>query len=117
MLIASAPYAQDLSEVAGYWDGTIDVYGEELKINLTFSYTDGELDGTIDIPQQNSYNLPIEVTGREDDSLIFQFQTGTGPAVFHGLRMNQNRKIAGNFEQVDELFPFQIAKKRIFNGR
>ncbi|MCC5908490.1 MAG: alpha/beta hydrolase [Balneolaceae bacterium] len=116
-LFSFVAHSQNLSEVAGYWDGSIDLYGEELKINLTFSYTDEELDGTIDIPRQGSFNLPVEVTGANSDSLFFQFETGTGPAVFHGKRNRGNRTIEGNFEQMGEFFPFQLFKKNVFNGR
>lgn len=98
-------------DVAGDWSGAILVPGQELAVSFTFSYTDGELDGMIDIPQQNAFNLPVEFTKTDRDSLIFQFETGTGPAIFRGKWVRNSNEINGNFNQLTYSFPFSINKR------
>jgi uncharacterized protein len=110
LFIAQTLHAQSLPEVAGYWEGFIEITGQNLGINFTFSYADGELDGTMDIPQQQAYNLPVEFTKADADSLIFQFETGTGPALFRGKWNYSDQRIDGNFEQMGLSFPFSIRK-------
>lgn len=111
LLFTSPTHAQQYSEVEGIWRGSIDVYGNELNIQIIFSYSDGELDGTLDIPQQQAYNLPIEVIRTEDEEVTFQFETGTGPAIFYGIWSAVDRSIVGEFEQLEERFPFYLNKQ------
>jgi pimeloyl-ACP methyl ester carboxylesterase len=111
LLLPSPVHAEQYSEVEGVWSGAIEVYGDELAIHITFSYSDGELDGTIDIPQQQAFNLPIEVTRAEGEEMNFQFETGSGPAVFHGVWSASARSIVGEFEQIGERFPFYLNKQ------
>lgn len=110
LFTAQTLYSQTLPEVAGYWEGYIEITGQNLGINFTFSYADGELDGTMDIPQQQAYNLPVEFTKADFDSLVFQFETGTGPALFRGKWNYSDQQIDGNFEQMGVSFPFSIRK-------
>ncbi len=102
---------QRFQEVDGEWAGSIDVYGQELRISILFTYSDGELDGTLDIPQQHAFHLPLEVIRAEGDEVVFQFETGTGPAIFFGVWDADEESIVGEFEQVGERFPFSLIKK------
>ena len=110
LFTAQTVFAQDYSDVAGDWTGSIEINGQSLTTDFMFGYQDGELDGTIDIPQQMAFNLPIEFTKAEGDSLIFQFQTGTGVAVFRGIWESSESTISGTFEQMGRSFPFSIEK-------
>lgn len=111
LLLTSPAKAQQYAEVEGVWNGAIDVYGNELTIQVTFSYSDGELDGTLNIPQQQAFNLPIEVIRAVDEEIHFQFETGSGPAIFYGLWSVTDQSIVGEFEQLEERFPFQLIKQ------
>jgi len=116
LLFTQVLFAQNISDIEGSWKGTIEITGQTLAIEILFGYDDGELDGTINIPQQNAYNLPVEVTEATGDSIVFQFQTGTGVAVFNGNRNPQGDLIEGDFEQVGVQFPFTISKESSSNG-
>jgi len=104
-------HAQQSADIAGNWSGSIIVTGQQLGIDFIFNYNHGELDGTIDIPQQAAYNLPVEFTYAEADSLVFQFQTGTGPAVFMGRVSEDRDEISGLFEQLGTQFSFSITRQ------
>lgn len=114
--VSSLLRAQDISKIAGDWKGAIDVNGRELAINITFSYSDEMLDGTIDIPEQGAYTLPVEVLDFAGDTLVFQFQTGKGDAVFYGNRDTRDEQIEGRFGQAGQFFPFRLEKKTSANG-
>lgn len=101
---------QRFEQVEGNWSGSIEVYDQELRISILFTYTDNELDGTLDIPQQQAFNLPLEVIRAEGREIVFKFETGTGPAIFYGIWNEEEQSIAGEFEQVGERFPFSVNK-------
>lgn len=102
---------QNYSEVAGEWSGAIEISGQDLNIDFIFNYLDNELDGTLDIPQQMAFNLPVEFIKAEGDSLVFQFHTGMGEAVFKGTWNRAERSITGTFEQMNDSYPFSIIRK------
>jgi uncharacterized protein len=97
--------------VAGEWHGSIELDNGNLDVRFIFGYGDGELDGTIDIPQQMAYNLPVEFTAVRGDSLQFEFQTGSGPALFRGAWNRDDQVIRGTFHQMNLTFPFEISKE------
>jgi uncharacterized protein len=113
ILFAQPVQSQSLSDVEGSWHGSILVTGQNLGVEFLFSYSAGELDGTLDIPQQNAFNFPVEFIYAEGDSLVFQFETGTGPAVFRGRWNHETMEIAGEFVQLGSSFPFSIKKRTV----
>lgn len=110
-LLFITPHDQEYSEVEGRWSGHILIAGQELAIQVLFSYSDGELDGLLDIPEQSAFNLPVEVIRADSEALHFQFQTGTGPALFTGIWNREEQTITGNFEQLGQQFPFRLRKQ------
>jgi uncharacterized protein len=108
--------AQHHPEAAGNWTGNIQLGDSELAIRIIFEYSDGEIDGSIDIPLQNAYNLPVEVTTADDLMISFQFETGTGPAVFRGEWITPFESVAGFFEQLGQRFPFHLKRTHKTNG-
>jgi uncharacterized protein len=101
----------DYAGLAGEWHGSIELDNGHLDVRFIFGYDDGELDGTIDIPQQMAYNLPVEFTSVRGDSLQFEFQTGSGPAMFRGAWNRNDQVIRGTFHQMNLTFPFEISKE------
>lgn len=116
-LLLFAAHEIHIDDYEGRWAGNITINEQEMGILVTFSYSDDELDGTIDIPQQQAYNLPVEVLTATEDSLVFQFQTGSGPAVFYGNKIDQIDRVEGTFEQLGSEFSFYIEKRSTANGR
>ncbi|MFU8812542.1 MAG: hypothetical protein ACNA78_06210, partial [Balneolaceae bacterium] len=52
-------FAQQPDRVEGTWRGAISISGQELGFSVTFANNEGVLDGTLDIPAQNAFNLPV----------------------------------------------------------
>lgn len=116
LLFAQNAAGQNYTEVAGEWSGAIKISGQDLNIDFMFSYMDNELDGTLDIPQQMAFNLPVEFTKADGDSLVFQFETGMGPAVFKGVWNRPEQSITGTFEQMNASYPFSVIKQESEQG-
>ncbi len=111
LFVLFQPFGLQKSDIQGNWSGFIEVGEDQLRISIVFSYSDGILDGSLDIPQQNAFNLPIEVLEFDDGKIDFQFQTGSGPAIFRGNIHNGEPHIVGEFEQVGERLPFTLQKR------
>lgn len=109
-------HGQDVAEVAGSWSGFIDLNDRSLAFNVTFSYSDEIIDGTIDIPDQGVFTLPVEVLDSSENKFVFQFETGNGPAVFQGIRNEANNRISGEFNQSGESFPFRLTRNNLAKG-
>lgn len=107
---------QDISDMEGNWTGYIEIDNREMRIEITFSYSDDILDGTIDIPNRGTFTIPVEVIDTNNNQFVFQYETGQGPAVFYGS-VNSNRdEISGDFEESGEVFPFTLSKSSTAGG-
>ncbi|WP_340106773.1 alpha/beta hydrolase [Rhodohalobacter sp. 8-1] len=104
-------YSQDYSIIDGTWEGSIILQGQPLLITVTFNTMDGATDGSINIPQQSAFNLPVQVPVLTPDSLEFSFETGTGKATFSaGLTGREADTINGIFTQSGVELPFQMER-------
>ncbi|CAN5239700.1 alpha/beta hydrolase [soil metagenome] len=117
VLYLSLPFSlfpQNNAIIDGNWDGYIELDGQNLAISLTFNTFMGETDGAINIPQQSSFDMPVYIPFKTADSLIFTFETGSGPAFFRAALSDRSpEKISGHFQQMDVKYPFTINKKVI----
>ncbi|MBX2997903.1 MAG: serine hydrolase [Caldilineaceae bacterium] len=72
------------TDLAGRWQGAISVMGTELEIIVNFSGEDDALAGTIDIPQQNAFGIPLHSIRFDAPSVHFEMLEGLGSAAFDG---------------------------------
>lgn len=117
LILISVPLqGQDTSEMAGQWIGSVEMDNRAVRIEITFSYSDGILDGTIDIPNRGTFTIPVEVIDTNNNQFVFQYETGHGPAVFYGSVNTNGDEISGDFEESGEVFPFILNKRSIAGG-
>lgn len=117
ILIISLPlHGQNLAEMEGNWTGYIEVENREMRIEITFSYSDQVLDGTIDIPNRGTFTIPVEVIEASENQLVFQYETGHGPAVFYGSINANGNKISGDFEESGNVSPFILNRLTLSGG-
>jgi pimeloyl-ACP methyl ester carboxylesterase len=103
--------SQNNSAIDGTWDGSIILQGQPLLISVTFNTMDGITDGSINIPQQSAFNLPVDVPVLTSDSLEFSFETGNGTATFKaGLDGPEPEEIDGIFVQYGVELPFEMSR-------
>jgi len=114
LLVILAPavlFGQNNSAIDGTWEGSIILQNQPLLISVTFNTMDGDTDGSINIPQQSAFNLPVSVSVLTPDSLEFSFETGTGTAAFRAsLKSPDPDEIIGIFTQSGVELPFEIVR-------
>ncbi len=114
LLLLLFPYSifAQSSPIVGQWTGAINIQGQDLNISVMFTSSNGEVDGVLDIPQQNAFNLPVDVPYLSADSVHFEFQTGMGVASFHSL-IDQPvpNELKGVFKQSGMEFPFYLERE------
>jgi len=108
LALGSLALAQTPEEVAGDWQGAIELPGNRLEIGITFELARTGLAGTIDIPAQGAEALPLENVRLDGNRLTFAIQGVPGEPTFTGtLRGNV---IAGDFTQSGATFPFTLER-------
>jgi len=105
---AAAAPPQDL---AGHWEGTIDVPGSKLEVNLDFvKQADGTWKGDISIPVQGAKDLPLAGIKVEGMDVAFAISGIPGDPTFKGQMNADGAKISGKFSQGGGSFPFELAR-------
>jgi CubicO group peptidase (beta-lactamase class C family) len=105
--VAAAP-PQDL---AGHWEGTIDVPGSKLEVNLDFvKQADGTWKGDISIPVQGAKDLLLAGIKAEGMDVAFAISGIPGDPTFKGQMSADGAKITGKFSQGGGTFPFELAR-------
>jgi CubicO group peptidase (beta-lactamase class C family) len=105
---ASAAPPQDL---AGHWEGTIDVPGTKLEVDLDFiKQADGTWKGDISIPVQGAKDLPLAGIKVEGTDVAFAISGIPGDPMFKGQMSPDGAKITGKFSQGGGNFPFELAR-------
>jgi uncharacterized protein len=102
--------AQDRRSVqlAGPWEGAIQVGAAALRMRVVFTETAAELRAIIDIPQQGAAGLPLSAVVRTDSTVHFELPTPTARAVFDG-RIAGNT-ISGTFAQGQVSGTFELTR-------
>jgi CubicO group peptidase (beta-lactamase class C family) len=109
LLVGTVPaLAAEAAGPAGHWDGTIDIPGTKLAIDVDLSQEGGAWKGDISIPLQNAKDLPLIHIKVEGTAVEFEIQGVPGMPVFHGKLSGDGGRIAGDFEQGGGKLPFEL---------
>lgn len=92
----------------GTWEGAISVQGQQLGITLRFTKKDGGYAGTIDIPQQNAYSIPLTGIFLEDNAARFILPSNPVQAVFQGEIAGDD--MSGSFTQGGASGTFSVTR-------
>ena len=102
---------QEKAALSGHWEGHIDIPGTKLEISVDFtSMEDGSWTGTISIPAQNAKDLPLAAISITEDKVAFAIEGVPGNPAFSGVIGEDGRRIAGEFTQSEQAFPFVLEK-------
>lgn len=100
--------AQDL---AGHWDGAIELPGTKLAVDLDFAkQTDGTWTGDISILDQEAIDLPLTNIRAEGANVSFAIAGVAGDPAFKGKFSADGAKITGQFSQGGQTFPFELVR-------
>jgi len=93
---------------SGQWQGAIDVAGTPLEIIVRLAQVDDAWEGTIDIPVQGAYEVPLTGIEIERESIRFVMAGIPGDPTFQGSLAGD--RIGGTFTQGGVSFPFAMTR-------
>jgi pimeloyl-ACP methyl ester carboxylesterase len=97
---STATNAAATQNIAGEWRGALSAQGAQLRLVLKLAHSpSGALNATLDSPDQNASDLPLENIKYADRVLRFEFNAGAAPAVFEGELSRDGAEIAGFWQQ------------------
>jgi pimeloyl-ACP methyl ester carboxylesterase len=99
---------EEAASIDGAWEGAITVQGVEIAFSVKFATVDGELTGTMDIPAQMAYGLPLVNVSLEGTKVYFELDSPVGLATHDG-RLEDGR-ITGVFSQAGAEGEFHLER-------
>lgn len=109
LLIAFASKAQEV-DISGDWKGTIEVPSTTLDISVELKKEGEEWKGNITIPLQK-VTMPMTEIMLNGRQLTFKIPDAPGNANFDGEVSASGEKISGDFNQMGQVFPFNIVQE------
>ena len=103
IILSSTLYSQDL---AGQWNGTLHVQGNEFRIVFHIVKTDNQYTATMDSLDQNTSGIPVSVVNFDPPNVKLEI-TGIG-MVYEGTL--SDNKITGKWMQAGQSFPLVLIK-------
>jgi pimeloyl-ACP methyl ester carboxylesterase len=107
--------AQGPPSLAGHWEGNIEIPGEPLGVRIDLRLQEGVWTGTIDIPLQSAFGLPLEEIQVQEGGVTFRIAGVPGRPTFEGTF--QDTVITGLFSQSGMSFPFRLGRGPITRPR
>lgn len=104
---AGAPGDAAAAPIAGTWEGQIET-PPPLEVVVRFDLVDGVASGTIDIPAQGAFELPLEAIEVDGDTVRFVIAGLAGTPTFDGTLAAE--RLAGTFSQGGASFPFELER-------
>ncbi len=106
LTLAASALAQ-AAAIAGTWEGQIDT-PPPLEVVVRLDLTEGGASGTIDIPAQAAFGLPLEAIEVDGDAVRFVIAGLAGAPTFDGT-LDAGR-LAGTFSQGGASFSFELER-------
>ena len=101
--------AQPAGNLAGHWEGVIQVPGQEMKIVIDLVGAGEKWEGTIAIPIQNVKAYPLSAITVRGDSVSFAMSIPGNPQ-FKGTFSKDGQSLSGEFTQGGGKAPFTLAR-------
>lgn len=106
--LPAAAVAASAGELAGVWQGAIEIPGFALEVKVTLQAGDGALEGSIDIPAQGAFGVPLGDFVQEGERIRFAIAGVPGDPTFDGVLAGG--RIEGSFTQSGASFPFALER-------
>lgn len=107
ILASHASLAQEPS-LEGHWEGSIELPGTQLEIDIDFTRGDDGWAGDISIPLQNTKDLALIEISLEGQATSFKIPGVPGDPTFTGTLAQDGSEISGDFTQGGGSFPFTL---------
>ena len=104
-----AAFAAGAQEFAGVWQGAIELPGFSLEVRVVLEAEGDGRRGSIDIPAQGAFGLPLGNFAIEGERVRFAIAGIPGDPTFDGALAGG--RIEGTFTQSGAAFPFALARE------
>jgi len=94
--------------LTGHWEGSIDIPGQKMEINVDFALKDNAWTGDISIPIQQAQDLPLIKIALDGNKATFVIDGVPGEPTFKGEISADGKKMTGTFTQSGMGFPFVL---------
>ncbi|MGD9347184.1 MAG: serine hydrolase, partial [Candidatus Aminicenantes bacterium] len=102
----------DVPSLEGHWEGSIDIPGMTLEVNIDFRMDKGGIwEGDISIPAQKAKDLTLKNINVAGKDVSFAISEVPGDPTFKGTFSDDGTKIAGDFTQNEQTFPFTLSRE------
>jgi hypothetical protein len=107
---SSVAFAQPAVGPSGHWEGTLQVPGQELKIEVDLTQTGGKWEGQISIPAQGMKAFPLSAITVQGDAIGFAMKGIPGDPQFTATLSKDGKALSGDFKQGGGTVPFTLAR-------
>jgi hypothetical protein len=108
--LSAAAFAQPAAAPSGHWEGTIQVPGQELKIEVDLAKTGDTWEGRVSIPAQGMKGFPLSSISVQGDAVSFAMKGIPGDPTFTGTLAKDGKALSGNFTQGGGTIPFALTR-------
>lgn len=85
LVFCDDPGGAEEFDITGHWEGKVTIVGIDLAIMVDFTREgDGPLAGTMDVPEQGAFSMPLVGVAVNGDSVRFDLPSNVGLASFRG---------------------------------
>lgn len=102
--------AQTPAPPSGHWEGSIEVPGQPLKIEIDLQKSGEKWEGAIAIPVQGLKGFPLSAITVEGDAVGFGLSGIPGSPTFKGTLSKDRNSLAGEYSQGGGTIPFAVTR-------
>jgi hypothetical protein len=102
--------AQTPASPSGHWEGSIEVPGQPLKIEIDLKKSGEKWDGTIAIPAQNLKGFPLSAIAVQGETVSFGLSGIPGNPAFKGSISKDGKSLAGDYSQGGGTMAFAVTR-------
>jgi hypothetical protein len=111
LIVPSAvTFGQPAVGPSGHWEGTLQVPGQELKIEIDLAQAGDKWDGQISIPAQGMKAFPLSAITVQGDTVSFALKGLPGEPQFTGTLSKDAKALSGDFKQGGGTIPFAVTR-------
>ena len=110
ILRSGVAFAQPAVGPSGHWEGTLQLPGQELKIEVDLTRTGEKWEGQISIPAQGMKAFPLAAITVQGDAIGFAMKGIPGDPQFTGTLSKDGKTLSGDFKQGGGTLPLTLAR-------
>jgi pimeloyl-ACP methyl ester carboxylesterase len=95
------------SNINGSWQGTLVAGATKLGMVFKLTESNGQVTGTLDIPEAGATNIPLEHLSYADRILSCDFKIGA-PTHYEGVMSRDATEVTGSFTQGGNIIPLNL---------